>query len=284
MAKSKSSTYVLTLKLDTQKFQEDVINKRLEIARNISNNLTSKVLKRYNLMLESKEYNKIKSELRPINKILYDETNVKKPKEINKIRKELYGRLNDIYAKYDLTQYSLYADVQPMYKHFKDNIGSIETQAIADRVWSKFNKLIFGNVNKVCFDKFGKYNTIENKLNSSGLRYLDNMIIWKGLKIPVIINKNDIYAQTAIQDRIKYCRIVRKIIRGKFKYYVQLIMEGIPPIKCNKDTGEIKNSLGNDNIGIDIGTRTIAYACSKEVKLLELCPEIENIEHKKLIL
>lgn len=29
-------------------------------------------------------------------------------------------------------------------------------------------------------------------------------------------------------------RIVRKLIRGKYKYYIQLIMEGIPPIKCKQ--------------------------------------------------
>ena len=39
MAKSKTSTYVLTLKLDTEEFQESILNKRLEIARNISNSL-----------------------------------------------------------------------------------------------------------------------------------------------------------------------------------------------------------------------------------------------------
>jgi len=283
VAKTKTSTYVLTLKLNTEEFQENILNKRLEIARNISNSLTNVVLKRYNLMLESKEYNKIKNQLKPINKSFHDE-NIKVSKETNKLRKELYNRLNDIYTKYNLTQYSLYSDVKPMYKHFKGNIYSLECQAIADRVWSKFDKLLFGKANKVCFDKFSEYNTIENKWNKSGLKYSDGYIIWSGLKIPVIIKQNDIYAQTAIQDRIKYCRIVRKLIRGKYKYYVQLIMEGIPPIKCNKDTSEIKNPLGNDNVGIDIGTRTIAYTSNKEVKLLELCPEVENIERKKLIL
>ena len=283
MAKLKTSTYVLTSKLNTEEFQENILNKRLEIARNISNSLTNVVLKRYNLMLESKEYNKIKNQLKPINKSIHNES-IKMSKETNKLRKELYNKLNDIYKKYNLTQYSLYADVKPMCKHFKDNIGSLECQAIADRVWSKFDKLLFGKANRVCFNKFGEYNTIENKWNKSGLKYSDGFIIWNGLKIPLVIKQNDIYAQTAIQDNIKFCRIVRKIIRGKYKYYVQLMMEGTPPIKCNKETGEIKNPLGTDSVGIDIGTRTIAYVCSKEVKLLELCPEVKNIERNKLVL
>lgn len=111
-----------------------------------------------------------------------------------------------------------------------------------------------------------------------------NSIVWNKLNIPLIIKNNDLYTQKAIQDKIKYCRIVRKFIRGKYKYYVQLIMTGIPPIKCNIETGEIKNDVGTGVVGIDIGTRTIAFSSKHDVKLLELCPEVENIEHKKLIL
>jgi len=63
-----------------------------------------------------------------------------------------------------------------------------------------------------------------------------------------------------------------------------LVLEGSPPIKYSKETGEVKHSIGEGNVGIDIGTRTLAISSKKEVKLLELCPEIENIEHEKLIL
>jgi hypothetical protein len=83
VTKTKYSTYVLTLKLNTEKFQEDIINKRLEIARNISNGLTNKVLKRYKLMLESRAYNATKNKL----------------KKANKYRKELYKKLNQVYLK-----------------------------------------------------------------------------------------------------------------------------------------------------------------------------------------
>jgi hypothetical protein len=74
------------------------------------------------------------------------------------------------------------------------------------------------------------------------------------------------------------------LIRGKYHYYVQLVLEGVPPIKINKDTGELKRSIGQGNVGIDIGTQTIAISSQYDVKLLELCPEIDNIEHKKWLL
>ena len=283
MAKSKSSSYVLTLKLHTEKFQEDILNKRLEIARNISNSLTGKVLKRYNLMLESKEYRYIKKQLNPVNKSFHNSEDKKSKKLFEKQRKDLYKQLEEIYLKFGLSQYSLYEDVKPMYKHFKDNIGSLESQAISDRVWIKFDKLLHGNGNRVTFSRYNEYNSIENKWNKSGLKYDINLncIIWNKLNLSVIIKNNDTYTQKSIQDRIKYCRIVRKMIRGNYRYYVQLIMEGLPPIKVDKNTGEIKRIIGLGNVGIDIGTRTIAFSSKYDVKLLELCPEVEDIEKEK---
>ncbi|MEX0083126.1 RNA-guided endonuclease TnpB family protein [Clostridium butyricum] len=286
MKKNKTPSYILTLKLKTEKYQEDIINKRLEIARNISNALTNKVLKRYNSLLESKEYIHIKKQLNPVNKNYHNSDNIKSKKIFEKQRKELYKQLEELYIKFSLSQYSLYEDVKPMYKHFKDNIGSLEAQAIADRVWSKFDKLLHGNASKVTFSIYNNYNSIENKWNKSGLKYdiNSNTVKWNKLIIPVIIKNNDLYAQKAIQNKVKYCRIVRKLIRGKYKYCVQLVMEGIPPVKVNSETGEIKNSIGVGNVGIDIGTRTIAFSSQYDVKLLELCPEVENIERKKSIL
>lgn len=100
----------------------------------------------------------------------------------------------------------------------------------------------------------------------------------------VVERKNDEYAQIALENRIKYCRVLRRFIRGKYKYYVQIILEGVPPVKINKKTGEIKNTIGKGRVGIDIGTQTIAISSKYDVKLLELAPEVNNIEKEKRIL
>lgn len=147
MKKETTPTYILTLLLKTQIDEENIINKRLGIARNISNSLTGVVLRRYNLMLERKEYRKIKKQLNPINKKYHVFVDKKHNKELNSQRKELYSQLDTLYLKCGMSQYSLYKDVKQMYKHFKNNIGSLESQAIADRVWSKFNKLLKGTAN-----------------------------------------------------------------------------------------------------------------------------------------
>ena len=52
MAKSKTASYVLTLQLKTEKFQEDILNNRFEKCRKIYNSCLGEALKRYNHMIE----------------------------------------------------------------------------------------------------------------------------------------------------------------------------------------------------------------------------------------
>ena len=167
-----------------------------------------------------------------------------------------------------------------MQKHFKNNIDSFTAQKIATRCFNAF-KNVLHKCNKVYFKKYGEMDSIEGKSNNTGIRFKDNKLVWNGLETTAVINKNDVYAQMALQNKIKYCRIVRKFIRGEYKYCIQLVLDGVPPTKINKETGEIKNSIGEGNVGIDIGTQTIAYSCKHEVKLLELAPEVNNIENEK---
>lgn len=254
------SNYILTLKLDTEIYQENIINKRLEISRNIYNSCLGELYKRYNHMKESKEYRKV--------------IKMTKGKERN-------AKFNELNKKYILTEYSLHDFVKPIQKHFKDNIDSFTAQKIATRCFSAFQGLMFHTANRVTFKKYGEMNSVEGKSNKTGIRFKDNKLVWNGLEINVIINKNDEYAQISLLNKVKYCRVVRKMIHGKYKYYIQLVLDGIPPMKHNKETGEIKNSIGIGNVGIDIGTQTIASSSRYEVKLLELCPEIDNIENEK---
>jgi len=254
------SNFILTLPLKTEKFQDDILNKNFEKCRKIYNACITELYKRYNHMRESKDYKK----------------NCKyKGKDRNKI-------FNNINKNYKLTEYSLHSFVKPMGKYF--NIDAMTTQKIATRAFNAFQGLIFHKANKIKYKKYGELNSIEGKNNKQGIRFRDDTLLYNGLKIPVIIKDNDTYAHMAIQDKIKYCRIKREIIKGKYHYYVQLILEGIPPIKINKETGEIKHYINNGEVGLDIGTQSLAICSENKVKLLELAPEVNNIEKEKRIL
>ena len=236
------------------------MNKNIEKYRKIYNACISELHKRYNYMRESKEYQK----------------NCKyKGKDRNKI-------FNDLDKKYGLTEYSLHYFTKPMAKYYK--INAMMTQVIHKRAFNTFQGLIFHKAKKVKYKKYGELNSIEGKTSDQGIVFRNNIISFSGMKIPVTIKKNDIYAHTALQNRIKYCRIKREIIKGKYHYYVQLILDGIPPIKINKETGEIKHYINDGLVGLDIGTQTLAICSDNEVKLLELAPEVNDIEKEKRIL
>jgi hypothetical protein len=250
-------TYTLTFRLKTEKWQEDKLNKRLEIGRNIYNACLREILKRYNTMINSEEYKQIQQ--------------MAKGKERNK----LFNKLN---SKYGISEYSLHDYVKPMQHHFKENIDAFTAQKIATRAYNAFAKYMYHEADKVCFKKYGELNSLEGKSNKTGIRFKDKCLIWNGLIIPVIIKKNDIYAHEALQNKIKYCRIKREMIKGKYHYYIQLVLDGVPPLKINKETGEIKNQTTYGKVGIDIGTQTVAISSNYDVKLLELAPEVVNID------
>ena len=64
--------------------------------------------------------------------------------------------------------------------------------------------------------------------------------------------------------KIKYVQIVRKTIRGKRMYYLQIVCEGYPLAKTTK---------GTNKVGIDPGVSTVAYASKESVELVDLVPE-----------
>lgn len=84
-----------------------------------------------------------------------------------------------------------------------------------------------------------------------------------------------------MKSDISYCRIVRKFIRDRYKFYVQIVFKGTSPLKIDKETGEIKRKIGTGDVGIDIGTSTIAYCTEDELKILELADKVRDTSKEK---
>lgn len=259
------ANFIAQFLLKTEKYQEDILNKRFEIGRQIYNSLANVTQKRYREMIKTKEYR---------NLVLQLSGDKKKDKDI-------WRQIGDIRDNCGLSEYSFHSDVKKMQKHFSDNIDSHTAQKIASSLWKAYYKLFYGNGKKIHYKKYGNLNSLEGKSNKSGIRFKDDIVIWNGLKIPVIINYDNQYEYQVLESDIAYCRIIRKYIRNKYKYYVQIIFKGNPPVKINKKTGEIKHPISQGDVGIDIGTSTIAYSSSTDVKILELADKVQNIEDQK---
>jgi len=203
-------------------------------------------------------------------------------KETNKKRKkELFIEAE---TKYGFREYAISKFATMLMINEYSDLGSHIKIKLVIRAFNAVNKLRVGNAKHVNFIKYGEMYSIEGANNRQGIKYRDGNIVFNKLKIPIIIENNDLYAQKAIQDRVKYCRVIKKNIKGKYHYYLQLILEGVPPLKYNKETGEIRNYINEGKVGIDIGTQTIAICSENKVKLLELAPEINNIEKEKRIM
>ena len=259
------ANFMVQFPLKTEKYQEDILNRRFEIGRKIYNSLVNVTQKRYKEMMKTKKYRNLLSSL----------TGNKKTD------KTIWKQIDEMRKQYGLSEYSFHEDVKQMQKHFKENMDSFTAQKIATELWKSYDKLFYGNGKKVYYKKYGELNSLEGKSNKTGIRFKDDRIIWNGLKIPVIINYDNYYEYQAMQSVICYGRIVRKFVRNKDKFYVQIVFKGNPPVKVDTETGEIKHPIGNGDVGIDIGTSTIAIASESDVKILELADRVQNIENQK---
>lgn len=259
------ANYIVQFPLKTEKYQEDILNRRFEIGRKIYNSLVNIAQKRYMEMIKTRNYRDLLSSLTG-----------------NKVKdKPIWKQIDEIRKQYGLSEYSFHEDVKPMQRHFKDNIDSFTAQKIATKLWKSYDKLFYGNGKKVCYKKHGELNSLEGKSNKTGIRFKKDRILWNGLDIPVVIDHDNDYEHQSIQSDICYCRIIRKFIRDRYKFYVQIVLKGNPPVKFDTETGEIKHPVGQGDVGIDIGTSTIAIAGETDVKLLELADMVQDIENQK---
>lgn len=244
MGKAKTSSFVVELELKPTNEDKHQIDKRMKVAINLYNTALNYSLKRLKAVLADKEYRLLLKE--------------ESSKERNK-------RLREIERFYGYSEYQVQTMLAPSRKHFKAYIGSFETQNLATRAFRAVERIHYHKAKRVYFKK---YNTdefsIEGKSNASGIKFRNNKIIWFGLEIPVIIDKNNDYIAEALKSRTKYIRLHRKLIRGGYRYYAQLVKEGCPPQK-DRYYGHEKSV-----VGLDIGPSSLAIASDDYVDLISL--------------
>lgn len=225
MAKEKKARYIIELDLFVELFQFHILEKRFEIARHIYNCCKGKMLENIIFLREDKDYQywlgQEKSE-------------------------ERTERLKEIRDSYAVSQTGAERIVKDMGKHFlqkkpknkknkqKVHLDSHVIQKIALAVWNSISDYLFNKKSKqIHFKKYGNFHSVEGKNNASGLTYENQILYWNGLELKVLFLKpgKDTYLEAAMHDEIAFCRLVRKVICGRVKYYLQLVMKGIPPQK-----------------------------------------------------
>ena len=120
------ANFTVEFPLRTEKYQEDILNKRFEIGRQIYNSLFNVTQKRYKEMIKTKKYRNLISSL----------TGNKKSD------KDIWKQINDIRKQNGMSEYSFHKDVKMMQKHFRDNVDSNTAQKIATALWKSYEKFL----------------------------------------------------------------------------------------------------------------------------------------------
>ncbi len=266
----KARRFVVTLPCSPDIWQKHIIEKRFRLSEKAYNALVRVVMHRHNAMIRDPEY-KTTPRVKMLKKY-----GLNSSASFQQLMKPIYKHYNE---KTEIKNPSVKRkNKKPDYK--KRNIYSSISQNLANQVYESYKKMTTGNGKIMHFKKYGQLETLANKNRKDGMEFFEDESIfdWDGLKMFVII-KTD-YEREALNNSICFYALERRLIRGEWKYYVQFTLRGIPPIKRNKHTGEVVHPLGKGNVGIDIGTQTIAVVSDKKVLLAELADKIPSLQRE----
>ena len=247
-------SFILELLLKTPPQQMKILNRRLEAARHLYNCCLNEALNRYQLVKESLLWQRAR---KTKNKKLYKET----------------------IEKYKFSEYSLHSFVKEHQKKFSKHIDSSTGQKIATRAFLATKEYFYKKRGRPRYKGKNQFRSVEGKSNVAGLKFVDGKFVWKDLILEILydkIDKDEIEAH-GLSCKTKYVRFVKRFIKGKERFYIQLIQNGKPKIKA-------RHQSNNASLGLDIGPSSIAYVSENSAELKPFVQELnfKTAQKKKL--
>ena len=165
---------VVTVPLITEKWQEDVLQKRFELCRKIYNNMLHYEIKQLNNALHDKRYVEAKKIINEVYKI--DDELEKKSRKKSPEYKQAVKDSNDVLKEYGLTKFGFIGQVAKFREVYRQNIPSVVASiSIATPMWGAMEKFLFGNGNKLHYKKFNTWNSMASD-GKSGIRMIDHYV------------------------------------------------------------------------------------------------------------
>ena len=300
MVKGNTPSFIIDVELKGKNIDLLMIESELEINRVIYNTSLGEYLKREKQMKRTKRYKKLVRIARAIKSHLAKNSNKKKMEYFQNEQKNLTAEFKKLREEFGLTEYSMHEYIKKVRNHFNGKTNSIIAQKTATRAWNTIKKKLFGKAKKVVFVKHGEMDSFEGKNNDTGWRFKGGKVISNDRVFALKVKDMDMYLKEAfhllnsqqifqyknkdgetITDfyRVKYVRILKRIVRGIVRYYAQLVCAGYPPVKRDRKTGQVKYPLGKGPVGTDIGTSSIAVSGTTKVLLKNLAENIKKVEN-----
>ena len=275
--RASTPSFVVSVKVHLPEQIENHLEKSFNIANSAYNEALGLGLRRIKAMRANPRY----QELLEVRQSLAKSTQRLKKSKGLAWQLKLYDKaLSGLRIDYGLSEFSLSKHLtnrrnepNSPYQH----LNSGELQVIAKEVYQTLEKVIFYKIkpDRVKFrSKFNSTASFRNRINTEGTRIVPSEK--RGVAYTLFIHKRRTFVEISTKtfseyqqmslmraEKIKYVQMVRKTIRGKRMYYLQIVCQGYPLVKTTK---------GENKVGIDPGVSTVAYASHDEVALVDLVP------------
>ena len=289
--RAQTPSYVVSVKLHLPKQIKNRLEKSFRISNSVYNEGISFGLKRFKALKRNPYYQEL-LEARRLAKAGIDKLKKAKKKTKGLAQQvKLYDKaLFELRKAYDLTEFNLSAHLCKQRRKEGSSykqLAASEIQVIASQAMKTLEKVLFYQIkphNMRFRRKFDLDVSFRNRVNTEATRLVSSDRT--GIAYRLYIHKTSTFVDIPVKafnkyqqmsllrsEKIKYVQIVRKTIRGKKVYILQIVCQGTPPSKVTK---------GNGVVGIDPGISTVAFASSSEVALVDLVPK--NITQKEKLL
>ena len=287
-----SDRHILAVETDMSSSDIQKVVKLSNKIRKAGNELVGLMRKNYDQLMRTKRYRKLL--------FLYGNSK-------DKAKRKTYAeQLNEMQKAYNITWEYCRTSMIPIGKKY--GVDAIFALTKAEDIWRGIEKCLYGNGNAIHFSKYGELPCIRAKQMNRGIRIFvkDNKLQFKLGRTVFGIQINDRFQQdevdailsylaeseilddravnTLIKDgycidtyRPCYATLVPRMIRGKYRVYLHLTIEGKAKPKYDKH-GKPRHKYGKGMIGADIGTQTIAYTSNTEVGLKNLSERGNSIQ------
>lgn len=252
-----SQTFILELPIKADDSQSRTIAKKFEYGRMLYNATLGSGLGRLTQMRQDPEWRRA--------------CEMSKGKE----RNELFRRLN---RKYRLTEYDFHADIARHREGTKrkSELGINEAQKLATQAFSAVSRYMYKQGGRPRFKSFKRgLHSLEGKTNKTGLKFRPEKMLldWCRKSYQVMLDSDDAFILDALYadkerthfKRIKYNRIVCRNIKGVKRFYLQVVLEGTPPVKH-------AYAPATERMAIDPGPKSFAVFCPRVQAKVQVAP------------